>query len=250
MSRIEYVTPEGLRVDGRRPNEPRAVHCRVGVLERADGSAFFQQGNTMAIAAVHGPRESPRSRASPHDRATVNCEFSLATFSTRERRRRARDRKTAELGAVIRQIFEGAIMTSLFPRSRIDIFVTVLQADGGVRSCAINAAALALAHAGVPMTDLVVSCAAGMLDGTPVLDMNAIEEGAAGPDVSVAALAKSGRVCSIQSDAKMAVDAFKQVASLASDGCRAVGDLMARTLRQYAADAVEARGALGRAAEL
>ncbi len=41
----------------------------------------------------------------------------------------------------------------------------VLQADGGTRCAAINAALLALADAGVPLRDMVAACAAGYLDG-------------------------------------------------------------------------------------
>lgn len=51
----------------------------------------------------------------------------------------------------------------------------VLQADGGTRCAAINAAVLALAAAGVPLRDLVAGCAAGYLDGTALLDLNYTE---------------------------------------------------------------------------
>ena len=42
----------------------------------------------------------------------------------------------------------------------------------GTRCCAINAATLALVNAGIPMRDLVCACAAGCIDGTPLLDLN------------------------------------------------------------------------------
>lgn len=50
-----------------------------------------------------------------------------------------------------------------------------LQADGGTRCACINAAVLALAAAAVPMRDLVGSCAAGYLEGQPLLDLNYME---------------------------------------------------------------------------
>ena len=55
------------------------------------------------------------------------------------------------------------------PRRRA---LQVLQADGGMRGACINAATLALADAGIGMRDLVAGCAAGYLDGTPLLDLN------------------------------------------------------------------------------
>lgn len=43
---MEYVSPEGLRQDGRRAVEFRQLRCKVDVLSGADGSAVFEFGNT------------------------------------------------------------------------------------------------------------------------------------------------------------------------------------------------------------
>ena len=67
----ELISPEGLRIDGRRPNEIRRLKCEMGLFERADGSAYFEQGNTRVLCAVYGPREV---RAANH---ILNCEFHL-----------------------------------------------------------------------------------------------------------------------------------------------------------------------------
>jgi len=85
-------TRTGLRTDGRRPNELRRIQARMGPLREADGSAYLEMGNTKVIAAVYGPREVRRGRAA-HDRAILTCEFSMATFSTGERRKRAKGDK-------------------------------------------------------------------------------------------------------------------------------------------------------------
>lgn len=66
-----------------------------------------------------------RSRAR-HDRAVINCQYSMATFSTAERKRRPHgDRKSTEMSLHLKQTFEAAVMTQLFPRSQIDIYVKV-----------------------------------------------------------------------------------------------------------------------------
>lgn len=66
-----------------------------------------------------------RARALP-DRALVNCQYSSATFSTGERKRRPHgDRKSCEMGLQLRQTFEAAVLTQLHPRSQIDIYVQV-----------------------------------------------------------------------------------------------------------------------------
>lgn len=48
---------EGLRVDGRRPNEMRRLLTRHGLLRQADGSAYVELGNTKCIVAIYGPKE-------------------------------------------------------------------------------------------------------------------------------------------------------------------------------------------------
>lgn len=88
---MEFINPAtGLRLDGRKVNEIRRIQCKIGVLSRADGSAFYQQGNTRVIAAVYGPREVTQKSKVLHDRAIINCEFSMAPFSTGERRKKTK----------------------------------------------------------------------------------------------------------------------------------------------------------------
>jgi exosome complex component RRP41 len=86
----EYVSPEGLRLDGRRPHEMRHMHAVVGVVPSADGSALFHMGNTKVMAVVYGPHEVSNRTQQLHDRALVRCEYSMAAFSTGERRRRGK----------------------------------------------------------------------------------------------------------------------------------------------------------------
>lgn len=220
---MEYVNPEGLRLDGRRPMEMRQLRTEIGVVSRADGSASFEMGNTKVIAAVYGPREVQNRSQQMNDQALVRCEYSMANFSTGDRRRKTKgDRRSTEISLVIRQTMEACILTHLMPRSQIDIYVQVLQADGGTRSACINAATLALADAGIPMRDLVTSCSAGYLNSTPLLDLNYLEDSAGGADVTVGILPKLDKVTLLQMDAKLPMDIFENVMQLAVEGCKAV----------------------------
>lgn len=74
-----------------------------------------------------------------------------------------------EISLLIKQTFEAVVLCELAPRSQIDIFVSVIQADGGTRCAAINAVTLALIDAGIPMREFVCSCAAGYINGTAIL---------------------------------------------------------------------------------
>jgi exosome complex component RRP41 len=86
----------------------------------------------------------------------------MATFSTGERKRRPRgDRKSQEMTMHLKQTFDAAILTNLYPRSQIDIFVEVLQSDGGNYCASVNAATLALIDAGIPMKDFVCAIKTG-----------------------------------------------------------------------------------------
>ncbi|XP_024541981.1 exosome complex component RRP41 homolog [Selaginella moellendorffii] len=230
---MEFVGPEGLRLDGRRPLEMRQLHAELGVVENANGSAMFEMGNTKVIAAVYGPHEVHNRSQQLWDRALVRCEYSMAAFSTGDRRRKGKgNRRSTEISLVIRQTLEAAILTNLMPKSQIDIYVQVLQADGGTRSACINAAALALAEAGIPMRDLVASCAAGYLNGTPLLDLNYVEDSGGGPDVTVALFPKVDKVSLLQMDSKMPLEHFENVFQLAAEGAKAAARYMREVLME------------------
>jgi exosome complex component RRP41 len=55
---IRLIGKDGLRADGRRPDELRPIRIEAGVLANADGSAYVEWGNNKIIAAVFGPREA------------------------------------------------------------------------------------------------------------------------------------------------------------------------------------------------
>ena len=119
MAGLEILSPEGLRLDGRRPHELRKIVCRMGVFRQADGSAYIEMGNTKALATVYGPHEVTNKSKILHDRVLLNCQFSMATFSTGERKKRPKgDRRSTETSMLIRRTFEAAILTQLYPRSQ------------------------------------------------------------------------------------------------------------------------------------
>ncbi|XP_021887530.1 exosome complex component RRP41 homolog isoform X2 [Carica papaya] len=196
-------------------------------------TALFEMGNTKVIAAVYGPREVQNRSQQISDQALVHCEYSMANFSTGDRKRKPKgDRRSTEISLVIRQTMEACILTHLMPRSQIDIFVQVLQADGGTRSACINAATLALADAGIPMRDIVTSCSAGYLNSTPLLDLNYVEDGGGGPDVTVGILPKLDKVTLLQMDSKLPMDIFENVFQLAIEGCKAIATYIREVLQE------------------
>ncbi len=182
----KLIREDGLRHDGRRPDELRPIRMEVGVLSNANGSALVEYGKTKVIAAVYGPRELHPRHISLPDRAVIRCRYHMAPFSTEERKNPAPSRREIELSKVIREALEAAIFTELYPRATIDVFIEVLQADGGTRTTGITAAALALADAGIPLRDLVAGVAVGKVDGVLVLDIDQLEDEYGEADMPVA----------------------------------------------------------------
>jgi len=232
MTKTESVTliKKGVRTDQRQITDLRNIKIEVGALDKANGSAYLTWGKNKILAAVYGPREvHPRHLAKP-DRAFVRCRYHMAPFSTDERKHPAPSRREVELSKVIRMALEPAILTDLFPRTGIDIFIEVLQSDGGTRCASITAAAVALADAGIPLRDLVVACAAGKIEDQIVLDLNDIEDQKGDADVPVAIMPRTGAITLLQMDGLLTQDEFRQALDLAIQGCQTVYDLQKAAL--------------------
>jgi len=131
----------------------------------------------------------------------------------------------------LRQTFEEAIQTQLYPRSHIDISVLVMEQDGGVLQTAINAVTLALVDAGIPMNDYICATSAGLVDDNAILDLNSIEE-ADIPHCTIATLGKSEKITLIQSERPFPMQSFETLLSLALSGCERVHGMMVQTTRE------------------
>jgi exosome complex component RRP41 len=127
-----------------------------------------------------------------------------------------------ELSKVIRESLEPSVFVEYYPRTGIDVFVEVLQADGGTRCASITAASLAIADAGIPMRDIVVACAAGKVDDTVVLDLMDTEDKLGVADVPVAYMPNLNAVTLLQMDGILAPDEFEQALNLAMEGCKKI----------------------------
>lgn len=242
MSR-EIISPEGLRADGRRPAEVRQISCELGQFSRSDGSAVFEMGNTKVIASVYGPVQCPRRSDSLHDRCVVMCEYTVASFATSERKRHQKgDRRTKESSLLIKQTFEAAILTNLYPRSQISIYLQVICDDGGAQAAAINAACLALVNAGIPMKEMVTACSVGFVDSTPLLDLNFMERTGGGPLLQVAMYPHSEKIALLQMENKLPLENLEEVVALGKEGCKKIADVLKQKVHAHSLDLLHSRG--------
>jgi len=227
----KLIDRKGLRLDGRKTDELRPVKLEVGVLSNADGSAYIEHGKNKILAAVYGPKEMHPKHLSLPDRMVLRCRYHMAPFSVQERKSPAPSRREVELSKVIREALEPAVFVDYYPRSGIDIFVEVLQADGGTRCASITAASLAIADAGIPMRDLVVACAAGKIDDKVVLDLMDTEDKVGVADVPVAFMPNLNAVTLLQMDGILTPEEFEKAVNLAIEGCKKIYALQKEALK-------------------
>lgn len=233
------IREDGLRHDGRKPNELRPIKMDVGVLKNADGSAYVEYGGTKVIAAVYGPREVyPRHLALP-DRALIRCRYHMAPFSTSDRKSPAPSRREIELSKVIREALESLVFSELYPRTTIDVFIEVLQADGGTRTTGLTAASLALADAGIPMRDLVAGVAVGKVDGVLVLDIDEVEDEYGEADMPIGYAAGIDEIVLLQLNGVLTVEEFREALNLAKWGAEQIYKTMKETLHKKYLKALE-----------
>ncbi len=227
----KLITDDGLRLDGRRADEIRPMKIEIGVLSRADGSCYLEWGRNKILVGVFGPREAHPRRLQRADAAVVRYRYNMASFSVEDRARPGPSRRSIEISKVSREAFEPVIMAELYPKTAIDIFVEILQADAGTRTAAINASSIALADAGIPMKGLVTSCAFGKVDGQIVLDLNKEEDNYGEADFPVA-LTQDGEITLLQMDGHLTPEEIKKGFELVKKGCKEILEIQQTVLRK------------------
>jgi exosome complex component RRP41 len=222
MEKKKLITDDGIRYDGRKLDELRPIKFQIGTLKNADGSAYVEWGRTKIIVGVFGPRESHPKHLALADRCRIQALYRMTPFSVEEWKSPAPSRRETELSKVIRESLEPAIFAEFFPRTTVDIFAEVLQADGSTRCAAISAASLALTDAGVPMRDLVSSVAVAKVEGKLVLDVMDLEDKQGDSDMPMALMPSKNVITLIQMDGLLTHEEFIQSVELAKRGCMEV----------------------------
>lgn len=224
------------RESGRSLTEIRKMSAKVGVVPNADGSAMFSFGDTVAIAAVYGPRQLHPQHMQDPSTGILRVNYDLLSFSVYERKKPGPSRRSQEISKVTEWALLPVLDLKEFPNTVIDVQIYIIQADAGTRTAGINAASLALAHAGIPMKNLVCSISVGKLDKSLVVDLDKSEEdfeGGEGPtDFPVAKIANSDDYTLLQLDGKIQPDVVKKVLDLADEACNKVYEVQSKALKE------------------
>src|SRR3989338_7868239 len=208
------------RFDKRRLDEMRKIDAKVGVIKRADGSDMFKIGDTIAVAAVYGPRElHPKFLQNP-EKGILRCNYDMISFSVPDRKRPGPSRRGTEISLVTEKALLPVLDLKQFPNAVVDVFIQIIQANSGTRCAGIIAASMALAHAGLPMKDLISAVSVGKVGDKIVIDLNKEEEdyedGAT--DIPVA-MAGNNEITLLQLDGNISKEEFLKALEMAKKGC-------------------------------
>ena len=224
------------RSDGRTLSEMRPMSAKVGIIPNADGSAMFAFGNTVAIAAVYGPRQlHPQHMQNPAT-GILRVNYDLMSFSVGDRKKPGPNRRAQEISKVTEWALKPVLDLEAFPSTVIDVQIYIIQADAGTRTAGINAASLALAHAGIPMKDLVCSVAVGKLDKEIVVDLDKdeedFEEGEGATDFPIAKMANRNEFTLMQLDGKIQPERVAEALKMATEACKKVYEVQKKALKE------------------
>ena len=187
-SLIPHLAPEQLLRSARPDSAPRRLLIRLGLHTAAAGSAYVELGSTKVLAAVFGPRECDRAGTSFKEDARLEVEYRFAPGAVRRAglppvgggggwgassfgdappppgsagAAAAISDEERRCCTVLVSSLSPAVRLAQYPKAVIEVCITVLQGDGGELDAAVIAGGLALAHAGVEMVDVPVSCSVG-----------------------------------------------------------------------------------------
>ncbi|MBI2580970.1 exosome complex exonuclease Rrp41 [Candidatus Woesearchaeota archaeon] len=234
------------RIDGRRPDELRPIVAKAGVIKRADGSAMFKIGNTVAYAAVYGPRDLfPRFLQDPQ-RGTLRCRYNMMPFSgAGDRVKPGGSRRSKEISMVTEKALLPVLNLEDFPNAVVDVFIELPQTDAGTRCAGICAAAIALADAGLSMKDLVSSVSVGKVGDMIAIDLDYAEESYEGVDVAdipLAFIPRTGQITLLQMDGLIDRDSLKKALEMGRKACLQIYGIQKKALKDRFASAAAVNG--------
>jgi len=222
------------RNDGRKFDQIREIEAKVGIIKSADGSAMFKIGKTIAIAAVHGPRDLyPKFMQNPR-KGILRCNYNMMSFSVDERIRPGPSRRSKEISLVTENALLPALSLEQFPNAVVDVFIEIQQADAGTRCAGICAASMALADAGIPMKDLVCAISVGRVGGKILVDLDKFEEDyeEGSTDMPVAMLPRKDEISLLQIDGHIKPEEIEEALELAKKSCKKILEIQRNALKE------------------
>lgn len=217
-----------MRPSGRKLDELRKVSIETGVVKHAEGSCLIRIGDTHVLCTATIEEKAP-----PFLKGTgqgwVTAEYGMLPRATNTRTRREaatgkQQGRTVEIQRLIGRALRAGVDRAALGERQIVIDCDVLQADGGTRCAAITGGWVALrlatskllanrAITSDPILDHVAAVSCGIYAGQPVLDLEYVEDSAAGTDGNFVMTGK-GKLIEVQLSAEGAAFTRDQMAEL------------------------------------
>ena len=186
------------RHDGRAPGDLRPVRLTRRYTRHAEGAVLVEVGDTRVICTA-----SVEDRVPPFLRGSgqgwVTAEYGMLPRATSTRTGREAGRtggRTHEIQRLVGRSLRAVVQLTQLGERTITVDCDVIQADGGTRTAAITGGYVALADAlqqlresgrllSEPLRDLVAATSVGVVLGTPVVDLDYVEDSTAEVDMNV-----------------------------------------------------------------
>ena len=232
-----------MRPSGRQPHEMRQVSFEPGVAKHAEGSCLVRFGDTHVLCTA-----SLEERVPPFlkggGKGWVTAEYGMLPRSTHERMRREaaqgkQSGRTQEIQRLVGRSLRTVVDLRALGERQISIDCDVLQADGGTRTASITGGWVALhdclrwmearqmVSVQKVLRDHVAAISCGIHDGQAVLDLDYVEDSAAGTDANFVMTGRGG-IVEIQGTAEgepFSEEEFQKLMALARKGIRRLVDL-------------------------
>ena len=238
-----YVAAMQQRSDGRTADQIRPITFDLNIAPHASGSVLVAMGNTRVICAVMIEDAVPRWMKEQNvTGGWLTAEYSMLPYSTATRKARdiskgKVDGRSTEIQRLVGRSLRAVLdLEKLGPRT-MWVDCDVLQADGGTRTAAITGASLAVAIAcrrlarekkvdAPPLRKLVAAVSAGILEGTPIVDLNYDEDKAVIVDFNLVAT-EDGEFVEIQGSGEEATFSQPQLDEMIVLARKGIADLIA-----------------------
>jgi ribonuclease PH len=237
-----------MRPSGRAPDEMRALTIETGFTKHAEGSCLISFGDTRVLVTA-----SVEDRLPPWMRGKgegwVTGEYSMLPRSTHTRSQREASKgkqsgRTQEIQRLIGRSLRAVVDMKKLGEHQITLDCDVIQADGGTRTASISGAWVAmrlavddLLKSGAikedPINAHVAAISCGIYNGTPVLDLDYIEDSNADADANFV-LIEGGHIAEVQATAEGATydeEALLRLLRLGRMGCDKIFAAQAAAVR-------------------
>lgn len=195
-----------IRHDKRRPDQLRTIDIKRNFTKHAGGSVLISFGNTRVLCTAMLEKDLPPwlKAKGPGAGGWLTAEYAMLPSSTTTRKRRDSgkpDGRSVEIQRLIGRALRAIIDLKALDGLTLWVDCDVLQADGGTRTASITGAYVAVHDAvekarkaglvakdAKPLKDQVAAISVGIVDGTPVADLDYVEDVDAHVDMNVAML--------------------------------------------------------------